>query len=412
MKTWQKFLLIESWFLLGMPLIGAALAAALGAPGAFIELALFVLWGWEFFAYLHYRYCRQEEFLAILQTATTTQAPLETTLRAYLADRPREHLYRGLLLTFVFPGYYWIHLRRSFDQRLRQLADMLEAGHPLDRALQLIPGLATREVALAVTLGQFSGRLPQALAKLPDRRSAGRWLEFVPRLIYPFMVLATMVGIMSWTTIFIIPKMEMIFLHFKLKLPYATELFIAISRWNDRYFAWPILVLFGLALGNLLVVSSRARWHCPGIAWLYRMHTRGQFLQMLGLMLETRMPLPRVLDCAIHSGLLPRAILERVDLLAADIEEGQPLPESLVREGLLPRSLQGLAETAQKANNLPWALQQLGDTLVRRAYQLTHRMLMIAFPLLVVAISLLVGAVAIAMFEPLVHMIDQVGTTK
>src|SRR5207249_1210721 len=120
-------------------------------------LLLIAVWCWQLFAYVHYRSCRQEEFLHVLRSAAATRAPLESVLAAYLADRPREGVYRfwvGALLFFVFPGYYWVHQRRRFDTRVANVLDLLEVGAPLDRALALTPGVVSRESALAITVGE------------------------------------------------------------------------------------------------------------------------------------------------------------------------------------------------------------------------------------------------------------------
>jgi type II secretory pathway component PulF len=407
MTTRDKVLALELWFFLGLPALGMFLAFALGPDWDFIYLFLVVIWCWELFAYANYRYCRQEEFLHVLQTAAATQAPVEAVLQAYLNDRPKEHLWRGILLFFVFPGYYLIHVQRSFDSRLSRLVDLLEDGVPLDRALRDVPGVVSREIALAVTIGRFTGQLTQALKRLPDRHSASQWVELAPRLLYPFLVLGELLFITTFLMIFVMPKFEKIMLEFKMKLPYATEFLIDISRWFVKY-PWMVVLLWLLVLVgfNVLLFSSRAKWHCPLVGWVYRLHARGQFLRMLGLMLETGRPLPEILDWVLHSELLPSAIATRAARLATDLEEGVPLAESLTRHGLATEPMQGLIASAQKAQNLPWALEELGDSLMRRSARTSYRIVMVLFPLSIFACACLVGFVAVAMFQPLVTLIE------
>jgi type II secretory pathway component PulF len=414
-----KVLLFEIWFLLWLPLPAIVFiilavkpeftTAAIG--GMFAWFFLFIFWGWQAFAYVQYRSARQEEFLFVLRTAADSQAPIEAVLGAYLKDRPKDELYRFwliALLTFVMPGYYWIHRQRSFDFRLRRLAAMLNSGASLGQALRLVPGVASREVALAVTVGQFSGRLPETLHRLPDPRLRFQWLEMLPRFLYPILLLAFMMNILSFVMIFIIPKFEVIFLHFKMKLPYETELLIAVSRWFIKYgFGYlAISSVLGLVVLNLVMFSSRIRWYFPLVGLLYRGQARGQFLNVLGLMMQTGKPLPEVLGAVLASGLLPTAIANRVQQLSQDLQRGQPLAESLVRNGLATKSMQGLITTAQKANNLPWALEELGDSSSRRSARLSYRIAMVMFPLCILACSLLVGFAAVAMFSPLVYMLD------
>lgn len=410
MNRRRKILLLEFWFFIWLPILSGILNVTLGPAGDLLFLFLFTLWCWQLFAYCHYRYCRQEEFLYVLQTAADTQAPIESVLRAYLKDRPKGDAYRvwvAILLTFVFPGYYWIHKQRSFDARLHRLSAMLQGGASLNQALRLVPGVVSREVALAVAVGQFSGKLPQALRRLPDRRLTLQLLELGPRLAYPYIIFSVMLANLSFMMIFIVPKYEKIFLEFKMKLPYVSELLIASSRWFVKYwyvnaFVW----LFLLALANLLLFSSRVRWYCPGVGWLYRLYARGQFLHVLGLMLETGKPLPEILAAVTASGLLPNAVAGRAWRLARDLDQGQPLAESLTRNGLAGESMQGFIVTAEKAQNLPWALAALGESLTRRSAQFSYRLAAVLFPLSIFACALLVAFVCVAMFTPLVSLIE------
>jgi type II secretory pathway component PulF len=410
MSNTAKILLLEAWYFIGLPIMGWMLVAAFGQAGAFLYLFLFVIWCWELFAFANYRYCRQEEFVHLLQTAAATQAPVEAALRAYLEDRPREQWYRFwvvCLLFFVFPGYYWIHRRRSFDSRIILVLALLENGVSLAQALRYVPGVVSRQTALAVTVGQFSGRLTQALTHLPDRQSASPWLELAPRLLYPLSILAVLIGNVAFMTIFLIPRYEKMFEDFHLRLPAATDSLIASTRLFLRS-PWivPLVWLLSVILINVLLFSSRARWYCPLLGRLYRMYSRGQFLQTLGVMLETGKPLPEILDNVHESGLLAKAVDIRAERLAADLSEGRPLAESLARHGLATRSLLGLIGAAERAQNLPWALQELGATLVRRSARLSYRISMVVFPLTIFACACLIGFVAVAMFSPLVKIME------
>lgn len=406
----RKILWIQAWFFFGMPFLGWILGLALGTFGLFLYAFLFALWCWELFAQAHYRHCRQEELVHVLQTAAATRAPLEAVLTAYLQDRPQGSVYRLWvisLLFFVFPGYYFIHLKASFDSRLHRLVQLLCAGYALDRALGLVPGVVSRQTALAVAVGQFTGQLPHALQRLPERRVPQQWLELGPRFLYPLMVLGVLVTNVSFVLIFVIPKFEKIFYDFHLRLPPATTAFLEAGRLLSAY-VWlvPALWLLLVILVNVLIFSSRAKWHFPLVGGLYRLHARGQFLQTLGIMLETGKPLPEILERLNASGLLPTAVRGRANRLAADLTQGQPLPASLVRCGLATASMRPLIESAQRAQNLPWALHELGDTLARRSARNSHRIAMVLFPLTIFACAALVAGVAVALFSPLVALME------
>jgi type II secretory pathway component PulF len=406
----KRVLWLEVCFFLVVPFLGGLFIFAFGPLGLVLYIALFVLWCWELFAFSHYRYCRQEEFLQVLTTAAQMQVPIESFLQAFLRDRPRNDLYRfwvGSLMFFVFPGFYWIHQRRSFDARIAWLVYLLEKGAPLDQALVEVPGVVSRETALAVTVGQFTGKLAQALQDLPGRRLSPLWAELVPRMLYPVFLLAALMANVSFLTLFVAPKFEMIFGDSHLRLPMTTQALFHANHWLMRFsWAQPLAWMVLVTLINGMLFSSRAKWYSPVLGRLYRMHVRGQFLKILGLMLETGRPLPQILHCTVDSNLLPVVLQTRTAGLAHDLEQGQALVPSLARQGLVTKSMHGLVESAEKAHNLPWALQGLGDALGQRCARITYRLSMAAFPLAVVACACLVAFVALAFFMPLIAMID------
>jgi type II secretory pathway component PulF len=408
MSTFNKVKL-QLFFLLGLPALGGLLIFKFGLVGLFIYLFLGVIWCWEVYVFAQYRFCRQEEFVNVLQAAAATQMPMEAMLRAYLEDRPRDGGYHGwvfFLMLFVFPGYFLIHRGRSFDSQLMLVLALLDHGVPLDRALRFVPQVVSRQTALAVTVGQLTGQLPQALRQMPEQRSKSPWLELAPRLIYPLLVLVVLAANVAFLAVFIIPKFEKIFADFKMRVPDVTNSFFGLSGWLTHH-SWivPNLVLFLLLLINVEIFDSRAKWHTPIIGRIYRMHARGQFLQTLGIMMDSGKPLPEILAGINESGLLPKAIAVRSQRLAADISRGEPLAESLTKHGLSTASLGSLIAAAERARNLPWALRELGETLIRRSARLSHRLAMILFPLAIFACASLVGLFAVAMFSPLTALL-------
>ena len=86
---------------------------------------------------------------------------------------------------------------------------------------------------------------------------------------------------------------------------------------------------------------------------------------------------------------------------------GEHLPDSLRRSGLLPRHMLPLVQAAERAQNLPWALTELGDFLADGAVGRMRRLSQLLFPVSVVAIGLLVGFTALAIFSPVVEVMTE-----
>jgi type II secretory pathway component PulF len=378
----------------------------------FAFLVLFVVaavLGWSIFAFFHYRYIRQEELLHVLTTAAKDNAPLAPALWAYVKDRPQSTWREFLVSILLFPVYYWSwHRWYSYDRKVEQLALILEGGAPLHLALNAVPGVASRETALAAAIGQSSGRMAPCLSQVARWQLATIWLEVVPRLLYPLIVLLIAVGLVIFQFIFIIPKFEKIFHDLKVPLPGFTQEYIAIGRWLGRYgWAFALGFLGLLALIAVTLFSSKVCWRFPVLGRLYRMHAQARVLKALAIILETGKPVPQALGMLLESGYFPEAVRQRLLAVQNGVEQGQPLPDLLYQNGLLPWALVPLLQAAGRANNLPWALNELGDSLAKRTVRLAQRLTMAIFPVSVLAIGLVVALIALGLFMPLVHALSE-----
>ncbi|MBM4071973.1 MAG: hypothetical protein FJ271_24060 [Planctomycetes bacterium] len=377
-------------------------------PG-FVDICILAAGLWIVLAFFHYRHIRQEEFLAFLTTAVAGGAPLDRSLLVYLKDRPRDRWHNFWIALIVNPIYYFSwHREHSFDRKVGNVVMLLRQGAPLYAALEMTPGVASRETILAAAVGEASGRLPQCLQTVPRWRVITVWLDAMPRWIYPLFLLTMMSIIATFLMIFVTPKFEKIFADFQMELPWLTEQLIEHCR---RYRFVPVYLWLGLlVVVTALLGSSACCWHCPIVRRFYRMDSQGRVLQMLGLLLGAGQTVPDGLRVLTSLGSCRPVVRRRLSQTLHDVEQGAPLPETLQRRELLPGNMLPLVQAAQRAGNLPWALGALGESLNRRLVRLVQRLTMIAFPLLVMAAGLLVGLFVVGYFLPLIEMMTRTET--
>lgn len=370
------------------------------------DLAIYAFVFWIVFAFFHYRYVRQEEFVHFLTMAVASRAPLAQSVRVYLRDRPRDAWHEFWVALLVFPLYYALwHRQNSFDRKLTRVAEFLEEGMPLAKALRDTPGVAAPETILATAVGQATGKLEMCLRSAPRWRIATLWLDVLPRLIYPFLLLLVLTVIGGFLMIFIIPKFAMIFQDFHMKLPWLTEQIMFFSR---TFFSYAIMLLVStFILVSILLASSTCCWYCPVLGRFYRMHNQGRFLHMLGLLLEAGLTVPQALQLLDGSRYFGPVMRKRLQIVGRQVEQGGALAEGLNQQRLLPSNMVPLVQSAQRTNHLPWALAELGDMLGQRTFRLAQRWVMGVFPVLIVAGGVLIGTVVLGLFVPLIELLTE-----
>ncbi len=392
--------------------LGVVLVAMELAPAIPLLLILLLFYGWMLFAYLHYRQGRQEEMLHLLSTAAESQAPLAPALWAYLRDRPQGPLrefWVALLLFFVMPGYYWVwHRRNSFDSKVARVAYFLEMGDSLPMALRAAPGVLSREAWFAVQVGQYTNNLAICLRASLPKSLAPIWLEMVPRLLYPLVVMMIMSGILGFYLTFVLPRMHAIFREFAMEMPQITLQLQEVGGNSRLFFAATGTIIWGVViLTCLLFLSSTLRWYMPVFGRLYRRHVQGRLLQMLGVLLNAGTPAPAAIGLLADSGYFAAVVRRRLRRAEERLQQGEPLAESLRRAGVLPAALTPVVSAAQRMHNVPWVLAELGETLIDRTIRSMRRLSQFISPVCVVALGSVVAFVVLGMFMPLITIMTK-----
>jgi type II secretory pathway component PulF len=402
-------LIAGSLLLLGLVAVGLIMA---GVPVG-LPLLLFGMLGigWVAYAYFRYRQARQDELLQVITAALEAGLPLSPAIRAYLRDRPHEEeggVWDALLLFVMPPAFLLWHQRQGFDHKVEEVADLLDDGLSLPEALQSVPGAAPKEVRVAAEVGQATGRLAICLRRSNRERLAGAWLEIVPRLLYPVLLLLFITGIGGFLHVQIMPKMRKIFSDFDEPLPAMTSglgWLFDFLRESERLVG--LVVMSGILAVSVLIASPAVRWHLPLLGRLYRWDVQGLVLRMLGALLEAGRPAPEALERLAAAEEFPPVVRRCIDSAHRRVVAGEPLAASLRRAGLLPQSMVALVQTAERLNNLPWALREMGELLSGRAVRMARRTSLVVAPLLVLAVGAVVACVAVGMFMPLISLLTR-----
>ena len=176
---------------------------------------------------------------------------------------------------------------------------------------------------------------------------------------------------------------------------------------NYWYLASPLIYLGGaavVAVSMAHVYGWRELWQHWGGRWLIRPHT-SDVLRSLASTVEMGAPIERGLDPFVTSS-GPILLQRRAAAVRMGLSQGQSCWELLELKGFLKPVEVMLIETAQRAGNLPWALETLADNIDRRWLFRLRAGLELLRPVAILALGAIIGFVAIAMFLPLVKLLN------
>jgi general secretion pathway protein F len=341
--------------------------------------------------------------------------------------------------------------RRAFNANqlaiwTRQLAGLVSAGLPLERALSSLADEAEtpaqRDVVATVraevnsgsTLGsalskhprefsaiyvavigagEHSGQLGTVLERMADELEEQQNLQakLIGAALYPAIVSLVAVVIVVFLLAHVVPQVANVFAGSKRSLPWLTQLMLALSS-GIRHYGWLMLfaIIFAAICARLAWASATFRenfdaaWlRLPVLGKLARGYNASRFASTLAMLGAAGVPILKSLQAAADT-LSNRAM--RADALTALalVREGAPLANALAHNQRFPALLGMFARLGEQTGQLPQMLDraalQLRTEVQRRALQLAT----LLEPLLIVAMGLVVMLIVLAVLLPIIQL--------
>jgi type II secretory pathway component PulF len=342
-----------------------------------------------------------------------------------------------------------------------QLAHLTAAGLPVEKSLRLIAedmhsgrlAESVRAVAVDLESGQS---LPDAFEKhaahFPPLYSQlihagvrtgdlsamllglGRHLDLVQRLrnmlwratAYPIAVLVSLILVVTYLGIYVLPQFKLIFQGFRVDLPQITQIVIAFS--NLLIDDWPILLAilvaaFALPLLLRLTLSGEQRQRAidmlvfplPIIGGALRRNLLARWSDALRLGVESGLDLPASITLAGQAVGSP-GLLRDGELLIETLQAGRSLdepasagqPQTFLRTRILPPTVTTVISLATAHNDLPSGLSTLSAMFQQQAERKIATLPALVTPIMIVFIAIVIGFVIIALFAPMIALISAV----
>jgi type II secretory pathway component PulF len=221
----------------------------------------------------------------------------------------------------------------------------------------------------------------------------------------PLLAVLIVTGVMTY----IIPKFKAIFEGFNTDLPGLTIRLIDISDLSAKY--WYLLSpFFMLAMGGTVFLACAYvvgfnEFDLPVFKrWLRRL-SLPNLLRIFASTVREQRPLDETVNmiCASHARSAVRTSMDEVYHL---MQAGEDPWQAMQSQKLLTKNETAALQSAQRAGNLSWALEQLAESLDRRFTYRWKTWLEFLQPAIVIVLGIGVGFICIALFLPLVKLLN------
>lgn len=331
----------------------------------------------------------------------------------------------------------------------QQLATLIEAGLPLDRALAIQAELAPTPRLRAITGDvlrsvQGGSSLADALGKHHPRpfsrlyinmvragekggvlettlRRLAGFLEesqefrdaLVSALIYPVLLTGVGAAAVVFLMAFVIPRFARIFEDLGATIPLPTLILLEASGLIRRY--WWLLAL--LAVGGVLasrMVLATARGRLGADRLLLRLPVAGEvivktevarFTRILGTLLRSGVAMIPAL--AVVKDMLDNQVLARaVESLGDGARRGAGLAQPMAEAGAFPPLAVHMVRVGEETGRLEETLLQVAASLEADTRKLVKRLIALAEPCIILVMGLVVGFIVVAMLLAILSVTD------
>jgi type IV pilus assembly protein PilC len=298
---------------------------------------------------------------------------------------------------------------------LMDVVDDVESGSSLSEAFAKHPKCFDRLYVNMVKAGEAGGALETILKRLADFKEKSQSLKrkITGAMVYPVVVILVAVAILTFIMLYIIPKFEKIFKDFGMKLPWLTQALMDTSRWFGNY--WYVLPLFPLSwwlmiklirlnkTGNYAV--DRIYLWIPIIGPLIEKTVVARTMRTLGTLVSSGVPILEALSIVRET--CTNAVFERMyQRVYESIREGDTISQPLKESRLVDDMVVNMIDVGEETGDLDSMLYKIADVYDEEVDVMVESLISLLEPIMIVVLGFIIGTIVIALFLPLIKLIE------
>ena len=373
---------------------------------------------------------------------------------------------KGINLNIKIPGMGGGVKTKVLTTFTRQLATLVDAGLPLLRGLRVlekqernptlksilgdlslsIEGGSTFSEGLAqhpkvfnklfinmVKAGELGGVLEVVLNRLSEFMEKAEKIKgkVVAAMFYPAAVMVVAGGILMLLMVVVVPKFKQIFADLlgDAGMPPFTNFVLKISEIIKDYtvvfpdwaggFPVPGPVVIGLIVliiaFKYAIKTKKGRWlwdkfqlHVPVVGVVISKVAISRFCRTLGTLVSSGVPILQALNI-VRETAGHVIVANAVQMVHESVKEGETITAPLEKSGVFPPMVISMVDVGEQTGALPEMLLKIADNYDDEVDNAVAAMTSLLEPVMIVFLAVIVGSIVIALFLPLITLIDKLG---
>lgn len=296
---------------------------------------------------------------------------------------------------------------------LERIRESVRGGGTLSNALEQQHGLFSRLMVNMVRAGEAGGGLQVSLTRVAEylERSREFRMKLINALIYPCILMLMVVIAFFLLFTLVLPQFESLFEDFGAEVPWYTTALMWVSHIVRDWWWLPIPLLVG---GGYWL---QKQWQNP--TWRLAVDQRilnsklfgplvaridtARFARTLGTLVQSGVPLLNALNLS-RPVLFNQVLGQSVDVAANEVKTGSGLAYALSKQKSFPRLAVQMVQVGEESGELDTMLLKVADTFDTEANHSISRLMAALLPVLTLLMTLMVFCIILAVLLPIFNL--------
>lgn len=297
------------------------------------------------------------------------------------------------------------------------LAVSIEGGSTFSEALAQHPKVFNRLYVNMVKAGELGGVLEVVLNRLAEFMEKAQKIKgkVISAMFYPAAVITVATVILGVLMVYVVPRFKQIFQDMLegRPLPPFTQVVLAISQAiAQHFFVTTGCVIAAFVLIRLFLrtrfgrrLFDKFKLNMPVLGPVISKVAIARFSRTLGTLVSSGVPILQALTIVKEtSGNV--VIGEAVAEVHESVKEGETITAPLDASNVFPPMVVSMVDVGEQTGALPEMLMKIADTYEDEVDNAVSAMTSLLEPIMIVCLALIVGSIVVALFLPLIDLIN------
>jgi type IV pilus assembly protein PilC len=305
-----------------------------------------------------------------------------------------------------------------FKQVLVALADNVRSGNSFSDGLAQHPRVFDRLFVNMVKAGEAGGVLDTVLDRLArfQEKAVKTKGKVKSAMIYPVVIIFVAVAIVAALMVFVIPQFQNIFEEMLQgrALPGPTQVVMGFSEFVQNNILVSLLILVAIVVAIPLFkktpvgtrIFDALALYTPKLGELVSKANIARFTRTFGTLLSSGVPILQALT--ITRDVIGNVYFEKaIDRVHDRVRDGESLAAPMGREKVFPTMVTSMVDVGEETGELAEMLNRIADNYDEDVDNAVAGITSIIEPVMIVLLALIIGFIVIALFLPIVGIIEE-----